>query len=50
LFEEEGPLQAEPFDASLHTREADAGGVVGFFNFVHALLQLDAFSAVCFFY
>jgi hypothetical protein len=50
LFEEEGSLQAELFDASFHTREADAGGVVGFFDFVHALLELDAFSAVCFFH
>jgi hypothetical protein len=49
LFEEEGSLQAEFLDASFHAREADAGGVVCFFDFVHALLELDAFSAVGFF-
>jgi hypothetical protein len=49
LFEEEGPLQAELLDAALHTCQADAGGVVGFFDFIHALLKLDAFAAVGFF-
>jgi hypothetical protein len=49
LFEEKGTLQPQLLNASVETCKTLARGVIGFFDLVHSLLQLNAFLAVsCF--
>jgi hypothetical protein len=48
LFEKKGTLESHLLNRPLHADDALAGGIIGFFYFIHALLKLDAFSAVGF--
>lgn len=46
LLKQECPLYPQLLDLALYPGEAQSGGVVGIFDFVRAVLELDAFSAI----
>jgi hypothetical protein len=49
LLEEKGTFQAHLLDLAIKAGETLAGGIIGFFDLIHALLELNALSAVGFF-
>lgn len=49
LLEQKGPLYPELLDLALYPGEAQAGGIVCVFDLVCAVLELNAFAAVCLF-
>jgi hypothetical protein len=48
LFEEKGPFKAHLLNLPIEACETLAGGIIGFFDLIHALLELNALSAVGF--
>lgn len=46
MFEEECSLETHLLDSTAHAKEADSRGIVGFLDGLHAVTELDAFSAV----
>jgi hypothetical protein len=48
LFEQESAFYPQFLDLALDTGEAKAGGVVGVFDLICAVLKLDAFSSISF--
>ena len=49
LLQQKSAFQTELHYAALHASYSDARSVIGFFDFVHSVLELDAFSSVRFF-
>lgn len=48
LFEQESAFYPQLFNLALDAGEAKSGGVVGFFDLICAILELDAFSSIGF--
>lgn len=46
LLEQEGPFYPQLVDLTFDARQAEAGGVVGIFHLVGAVLELDALAAI----
>jgi hypothetical protein len=49
LFEKKGSFEAQLLNGICNALNAEPGCVIGFFHFIHALPELDAFSTICFF-
>jgi hypothetical protein len=49
LLNEEGSFKTQLFDSTMHAGQSCTADIVGFFDLVQALLELDTFAAVSFF-
>lgn len=49
LLEKESALEAHFHDCAIQTEFAQAGGIVGLFDFGQAALELNAFAIICLF-
>jgi hypothetical protein len=46
LLEQKGTLYPQLFNLALNTGETEAGGIVGVFDFIGAVLELDTLSSI----